>query len=146
MRYLIAVMLLLSMSTAHAFDMTKMYMIQNNYGGLVQDYITAAQVAEEMDTTIVFAGDCMSACTIYLYTNFKLTKCMMPGARFGFHQPRPVKQDDPINNEANELVKFQMWISYPEEIRQFLVKNGWPTDDRVTIMTAKDMEGIIPYC
>lgn len=122
------------------------YVSSNNYGGLVHQYIAAAELLEEFQTLVVFDQACVSACTLYLGTQYTFPKCMKKGTIFGFHKPRFTKDAKIKDEDYLASMTKAMWDSYPQPIKDFLTLHGWPEGNKYTIMLDKDMEGVLPYC
>lgn len=99
MRAALAIILALAVSLAHARPI--------DAGGNIGDYIRAIAAARGQRHEI--AGDCMSACTMWLGAT---RVCVYPDAELWFHSARP-----PEGNAA--LLAF-----YPPRVRAFVIRHG----------------------
>lgn len=153
-RYILAILLCIASLPATANNrLDIVYTISHDRGGAIAKYIRKALLLEASRTAVRFDGHCYSACTVFMSDAFDYDKCMTSSAVFGFHKPY---LDGGAKYEEDHLVLENMtnamWNSYPIEVRQYLETNGWPSvvegdePDKLTYMSAADLEGIIPYC
>lgn len=61
--------------------------ITNDYGGATRLYQQRAIALARDGIKVRLAGICASACTIYLWRQFQLEVCALPGAQLLFHKP-----------------------------------------------------------
>lgn len=126
--------------------------IRNDNGGEIGKYVKLAKAYEAKRTKVVFAGECVSSCTVLLLPTFTFDRCMKPNAKFGFHQPYHRGKMTPAIQEEINLATKLMWQAYPAVVKAYLTKHGWPSyhkgdsHNKVTWMKAKDLESVIPYC
>ena len=126
--------------------------IRNDNGGEVGRYVRLAKKFEEKETKVIFGGICASACTVLLMPTFNLNSCMKRNAKFGFHQPFWKGKMTPELKAEVELATKLVWQGYPPVVKAYLTKNGWPSyhngdsPNKMTWMTAKQLEGVLPYC
>lgn len=146
---LIAFAALVTISTSASAGTT---VINGDRGGAIGTYVTKALAYEKDGTRVKFTGSCASSCTLFISHEFKLNRCMTPNARFGFHKPYDKAARTKAHfDEVAHLTKLT-WAAYPSKVKAYLTKNGWPSvmdgdpTNKLTWMSAKQMEGIIPYC
>lgn len=64
------------------------YRITRDKGGIVGQYLTAANELRDSGRKLEIRGSCASACLMYLAQVPKVRICVAPGAQLGFHQAR----------------------------------------------------------
>ena len=92
-------------------------------GGLISDTLT--EITAQSGQRVVIAGDCMSACTMWLG---HAGTCVMPGATLYFHAAqdglRAMHDPNPwrtISASGNATLRG----FYPPGIRSYVDRNGW---------------------
>ena len=109
---------------------TDRYIIKDDPGGSVSDFIQALQYAKTKGYKFKIDGYCASACTLILATPLKLDVCVTPKASFMFHQPFAMDGYGRIWHSIPFVVQAQaMWDNlfyknYPEFVRKAIDKNG----------------------
>ena len=91
--------------------------IRHDRGGQVLKYATRLGKAARQGTNMRFAGNCQSACTLYLAMPHSKT-CITPGASFSFHLPYGASA------RVNAIAASYMMRSYPGWVRNWIKRNG----------------------
>lgn len=135
------------------------YIIRDDPGGSVMDFIQALQYAKTKGYKFKIDGYCASACTMILATPLKLDVCVTPKASMMFHQPFAMDGYGRIWYSIPFVVQAQaMWDNlfyknYPEFVRKAIDKNGGvpnvykgakPSD--MFKMSYDDLKKDIPTC
>lgn len=128
--------------------------IKNDMGGSYVLYEQQIKYYSKSNKSIVISGKCASACTMYTMKKYNLNVCMRPNTKFGFHQPFVAGNRNPSPDVLKQikLASKIMFDSYHPKIQKYLKANGWPSyhdgdnSRKMTWMSAKDIEGVIPYC
>lgn len=79
---LLALSVCIAASPAFADD----YVIRNNKGGDLQQFINNANKLNKQGKRVVIDGTCSSSCILYTLPNFKLNTCATERAKLGFHR------------------------------------------------------------
>lgn len=128
------------------------YTIKNDTGGVIREYVRRALTYEQAQVTIKFDGSCYSSCTLLMSDFYSYDKCMTHDAFFGFHEPYSTDPESEGVKEHLLKAKNYMWYSYHPVIQAYLNEHGWPSvskgdsPDKVVIMLAEDLEGVLRYC
>ncbi|TGV26321.1 hypothetical protein [Mesorhizobium sp. M4B.F.Ca.ET.143.01.1.1] len=130
--------------------------ITNDGGGSVTEYYQRYKALSNAGTEIHFHGWCMSACTMFLFTEFTGIKaCADPGAMFGFHKPFQMKSDRKTALRTKAAVRSarQIWSLYleslPPLLRQYLKRVRVPSPtagDETNTMLIIPAEMLLPRC
>ena len=91
--------------------------IRHDHGGSVAEYAKKRERYLDDNRLVRFAGDCASACTMFLGLPSDQT-CIMPGATFSFHRPYGGSP------EQNQQVLFYMIYTYPQWVRDWIEAEG----------------------
>lgn len=108
--------LLLATLTLTLISPTHAKTIKRDLGGEIILYALAAK----QTPTVRFAGQCDSACTLYLQVP---DKCITPRASFGFHLPYGGSKQN------NAFAADYLRNHYPQWVRRWLRAQGGLTDE-----------------
>lgn len=111
--------------------------IEQDYGGLVQEYTKRREEWRTAGTRIEVVGQCMSACTLYLDLP---ELCAHPEASFWFHAP----YDRETRETTDKMVKRFM-AKLPDNIRNIITHNGGLTSDWL-VLEGNLMRKLVPSC
>lgn len=133
------------------------YKIDNDLGGFLSEYNTKAAIMK--GSKVIIDGPCMSACTMYLRTDFDLDVCMTHRAMFGFHKPywvNPLTKEPVRTMEASrdgaKAWEENFFNRLPIEWRLLLAAKDIPSagagDDAgvFLIFPAVAVIGYVPIC
>ena len=116
----------LALSPALANDSSGAAVIYSNPGGRLIDFALQAAKYRESGRLVKFAGQCDSACTLFLGLPRNKT-CISPGASFRFHAPMSG------NATAAYKAKLYMLRKYPGWVRSYIAQRGGLTGNLITM-------------
>jgi hypothetical protein len=107
-------------------------------GGRIIDFALQAAQYRESHRHLRFAGQCDSACTLFLALP-RNQMCVSPGAYFRFHAPYSA------NQRAAFKAKEYLLRKYPGWVRSFIAQRGGLTSNLITMDYAVASK-YIPVC
>ncbi len=140
--------LLIGMATGNAREDTwyhenpvkkiERFVIADDFGGSVQDYIAAITYIKKEGYGIKLDGGCVSACTLMLAKQLNLDVCATKNAWFGIHHPfgvgvdltgnRVIIRTLPMSKAADELWNSLFLGVYPDWVKKIIEGNGGAPD------------------
>ena len=108
----------------------KRFTIENDGGGVVNDFKAALEYFKKEKLAVSVSGYCASACTLILSKDYNLDVCVKPDVRFGIHKPFFM---DMLGVPANKLIYIYkselMWKNeflgkYPEWLQKAIAARG----------------------
>jgi hypothetical protein len=140
MRGLAAALIALALcGSAHAVT------IRNDNGGQLDEYWQRWLAYAQRDEWVEFAGDCASACTIYLALP---NACVGRGAKFLFHAPsNPEPSDSAILNEFTDALSLVWMLNlYPPWVKAWIIDKGGLTKDQLLTMSGSYAKQFMTTC
>lgn len=120
--------------------------IDDDWGGMVEQQITWLKRSEEAGVSFRFRGMCSSACLLNLHN---VNKCVEPTASFGFHRFKYQLME----REGDSMLTgayARRWL--PEPLVKFIysVDDSWPRPEyKMLFLSAKSLVeefGVIAWC
>ena len=116
------------------------YVIHNDGGGIVGQYVAKYKALQEHGVHVVIDGWCASSCTIALALP---GTCVTKRAMLGFHRAYYANLfgyhvDDPTDTAI-------LWLSYPPQVRKWIMAHGGLTSS-ILIMHNSDARKLLPNC
>jgi hypothetical protein len=87
------------------------FLIDNDQGGYMGSYERTAGLMA--GTKVIIDGSCMSACTMFLRTDYQLDLCITSKAMFGFHMPYSFEPGTrtPVVNASAAKRMYETWVA-----------------------------------
>lgn len=131
------------------------YVIRNNPGGAIYDFIYNYQRLNKSGRRVKILGECASACTLITGLVPKHRICVGPRASLAFHyasisELKPNGEWKQLYDERGRRLFSKsgtqlMWDIYPSYIKAWITKNGG-LQDNLTFMRYKDLRKIYRSC
>jgi hypothetical protein len=96
------------------------YVVSNDGGGLISDYVDKYNLLREVGAKVVIDGMCISACTAVLGLMPKEDVCATDYGRFGFH----TASEGFAGAEFSASGTTIMWSLYPDDVVKKLAALG----------------------
>jgi hypothetical protein len=116
--------------SAHVPEQTQLapgtLVIRDDPGGYIAAHAVKLLEWQEKGISLRFAGQCDSACTLYLALPYEQT-CISNGASFRFHAPTAENED------VAKFAKDYMLLSYPAWVRSWIEEKGGLSSDLITM-------------
>ncbi|RWO57037.1 hypothetical protein [Mesorhizobium sp.] len=121
-------------------DDPDLVLVENNGGGIVEDFIALRNQWERDGTQVVIAGSCASACTLFTALPHV---CVEPGAKLSFHAPF-VSINENVRAYDNE---YTAWFTkqYPKAIQKWIANRGGLTHEWLTLK-GTELTRYVPSC
>ena len=100
------------------------YVVQNDYGGSMQEYQDRYLILDQSGGHIRVAGECVSSCTLMLAHMDYEHVCVDAQAWFGFHSASSVNDLTRERKHSPEATRY-MWQLYPMHVQNMLRLRGW---------------------
>jgi hypothetical protein len=100
-------------------------------GGVIVDYVKKYSDMRDSGEKLVIAGECASACTLFLGLLPKSQYCVTPDAALGFHTASVRWTDEHGKEHYEHAIEFSalMWNIYPGKVRRIVRRLGWNGDN-----------------
>lgn len=108
MRRLLAALLISICTATYSFASDRTLIINEDPGGIIDDYIMEIVFAVNHGVRkVIIDGTCVSACMLWIHSDFGLKSCATKNAKLGWHVPYYMKPDGTIlvDNEAAAEMK-----------------------------------------
>ncbi|ESY42028.1 hypothetical protein X747_14625 [Mesorhizobium sp. LNJC384A00] len=107
---------------------TSLVWVEDNGGGIVDDFVALRNLWERDHTKVVIAGECSSACTLYTALP---TMCVKEDATLNFHAPFILLADHTQAYDDN----YTAWFTrqYPKAIQEWIADRGGLTHEWLTL-------------
>ena len=118
-------------------------LIQSDFGGRIEDYLSRYQSARASNEQIVIDGSCLSACTLVLGIVPRNRICVTERATLGFHSAW--EQDD--NGRAVQSPKWTrvVWKNLPGTIRHWISNRGG-LRSQMLFLRGRELASLYPAC
>lgn len=123
--------------------------ITHDEGGVIIDYISKYSSMRDDGVKLVIAGDCASACTLFLGILPRTSYCVLETARLGFHTATFHSIHGPLHATGFTTV---MWKLYPDKVHRVVKHLGWNGDHpeiphtNVVWVEGRNLNKIAPLC
>ncbi|WP_316196596.1 hypothetical protein [Bradyrhizobium sp. SZCCHNS3053] len=129
------------------------YTIHDDGGGVIVKYVRRYSDMRDNHQKIEVAGECASACTLFLGLLPETQYCVRPTARLGFHTATAItraRNGKETFEYAPEL-SYLMFSLYPYKVRKLVKSLGWDGDDNkphpdLVWVEGDNLEKIAPIC
>lgn len=106
--------------------------IRNDRGGPLVERVKAIERHRKAGTRIIIAGQCYSACTMYLGLP---NTCVLRSSRLGFHGPQSQYYGISLPPEMFDHWSRIMAGHYPPQIRTWFMQSGRETTLGIIVLT-----------
>ncbi|MGJ4945094.1 hypothetical protein ACQR1W_31345 [Bradyrhizobium sp. HKCCYLS1011] len=147
-RLALAGLLALASPPAHADP----YTIFDDGGGIIVKYVRKYADMRDNHMKLQVAGECASACTLFLGIMPATDYCVMPTARLGFHTASTrTESKGKVTYEYAQEFSYLMFSLYPVYVRKVIKSLGWDGDKDgahpgMVWVEGDDLSKIAPIC
>jgi hypothetical protein len=123
-------------------------------GGIITDYVRKYSDMRDSGVKLVVAGECASACTLFLGIMPPSQYCVTEAARLGFHTATEQRKmpDGKIKVSHAGEMSYLMFSLYPVQVRKLVKKLGWDGDKpeiehrELVYIEGEDLQKVAPIC
>ena len=105
--------------------------VHDNMGGNLGQFAQHSQTLKQLGIRVAIAGECYSACTLYLNVHADLNVCITPDALLGFHKPFAIQDGQIVHSaehaQASEIIWQTIYKMMPERIQTELDRGYIPS-------------------